>query len=81
MGSGIPIIATNVGGVADMIVNMKEGILIDCDMNSLFVALTTLYKNEELREQLGKNALAKSKEFSSSNMAIYYERLYEGLDI
>lgn len=81
MGSGIPIIATNVGGVPDMIVNMKEGILIDCDMNSLFVALTTLYKNEELREQLGKNALAKSKEFSSSNMAIYYERLYEGLDI
>lgn len=76
MGTALPIVSTNVGGISDMITNMKEGILTDCSIDSLSSALKLLINNRKLRERLGKNALIKSEMFSSISMAKYYEEIY-----
>lgn len=76
MGCGLPIIASAVGGVPDMIENGKSGILIRPNAEELTSAIKRLIENEKLRESLGKNALIKSKDFSVERMFKGYDNLY-----
>ena len=76
MGTGLPIIATKVGGVPDMIVNEKEGILVDNNEQSIVNACVDLINNKEKREYLGLNALLKSHLFSAEHMADEYCKIY-----
>ena len=51
-----PIIATNVGGIPELIINGKSGILVPPrDEYSLAKAITLVLKNNSLRERLVKN--------------------------
>ena len=77
MGSGLPIIASNVGGVPDMIDNQKNGILITPELDELVCAMKTLILNKDMREFLGKNALAKARTFSSQRMMNSYYDIYK----
>lgn len=79
MGTGLPIIASNVGGVPDMLKNNIEGILVDLDEQNIAKAIFDLYDNENLRKKIGENALKRSQIFSSSMMASEYIKIYEGL--
>lgn len=56
MASGKAVIATNVGGVPDIIDNGINGILIEPNKQELAKALTKLIEDDKLRERLGKNA-------------------------
>lgn len=76
MGTGLPIIASNVGGIPDMIENDESGILIEPKETDLYNAIIRLYTNNKLREKLGKGALIKAYNFSSSQMASNYKELY-----
>lgn len=52
-----PIIATNVGGNADVVRNGKTGILVESeDIDALARAILTLVNDKTLREKIGSNA-------------------------
>lgn len=76
MGSGLPIIATRVGGIPDMIVDGLNGILIEDSPEDLRKAISLLVEDEDLREKLGREALKRSLMFSSATMAEQYRDLY-----
>lgn len=75
MSTGLPIIATRVGGIPDMISD-KSGILIDNDYKELASKIILLLSDERLREKIGYIAEEESKNFSSYAMAKKYISLY-----
>ena len=81
MSSGVSIIATNVGGIPEVIENGKEGILISPeDPTALSGAITGLLKDRELRVRLSTNAYKRVKEkysieVYSKNMLEFYKSL------
>lgn len=76
MGTGLPILATSVGGVVDMIENMMDGVLTDISTCKITEYFIRLYEDYELRKKIGENAKAKSKEFSAKKMAERYLEIY-----
>lgn len=79
MGSGLPIIASNVGGIPDVIDDGINGILCSTDMNSIALCMERLIIDGNLRKKLGENALKKSIKFSSIMMTKGYIDLYKKL--
>lgn len=77
MRSGLPIVASNVGGIPDMIDDGKDGLLCDTDKESIETCLTRIISDSCLREELGKSALKKAEMFSAAKMAEEYERIYQ----
>jgi sugar transferase (PEP-CTERM/EpsH1 system associated) len=78
MASGLPIIASNVGGNPEVIENNKSGLLVRSnDHDHLAELLSLLLNDEGRREQLG-NAARKRVEgkFDKANMMKNYEQLY-----
>jgi len=76
MSSGVGIIATQVGGIPEVIQNGKEGILISSeDPTALSGAITGLLKDRELRVKLGINAYKKVKEKYS--IEVYTKNILE----
>lgn len=54
---GLPIIATNVGGNPEIIIDHKTGLLVNIkDVRSLYKAMEELYLDEKLRNKLAKEA-------------------------
>lgn len=76
MAAGLPIIASNVGGIMDMLVNNESALLLDSP-DDLHDAIVKLLVDSELRKKLGKNANARSVLFSNKEMAESYIRTYE----
>ncbi len=59
MASGVPVIASSVGGPAEIITNEETGILVPLgDSVKLAIAIHNLMHNEGLREKIQENALA-----------------------
>lgn len=78
MGTALPIIASNVGGIPDLI-NEKNGLLIENPTAENIVnSLQVMIQSEELRESLGRQALADSKKYCSREMARKYIQIYRG---
>ena len=78
MGTALPIVATNVGGIPDMLTNDENAILTNVDSGEIADAFLKLSNDEALRERLGKNAYARSFVFSSEEMAKKYVEIYKG---
>ena len=76
MGTGLPIVATAVGGVPDMLENKVSGMLVPCDPDEVAQAVLQLLKQENLREMLGANARQESRKFDAGHMAQCYYDLY-----
>ncbi len=76
MASGLPIVATDVGGVPDMITDNEDGILCQNTSTAIADALERLIESSKLRSKLGKNAIVTSKKYSSDIMAEKYFNLY-----
>lgn len=77
MGTGLPIISTNVGGLSDMLQNHVSGILVGLDANEIFDAFVDVYTQKTLRQNLGSKAREESFRFSSKTMANSYLDLYK----
>ena len=77
MGTGLPIVASKVGGVPDMLEDGKSGMLVSCEPESVAQAVLQLLNQENLRETLGTNALEASKIFGADHMAQCYCDLYK----
>ena len=75
MGTGLPIIATNVGGIPSMIENSYSGILVKCNEYDIENAMKCI-NDLRLRKYLGSNANMVSEKFSAINMAKNYVNIY-----
>lgn len=79
MGTGLPIIASNVGGIPDMIEHGVSGLLIEPTGQALADAIEKLLQDYALRKALGENARLSANRFSSATMANAYCELYTRL--
>lgn len=77
MGTGLPIVATCVGGIPDMVSDKENGILSSLDTESIASSLGSLLESAELREKIGKNATESAKIYSADVMAGEYEKIYK----
>jgi len=79
MAAGIPIIATNVGGIPEMIENEKTGLLIPPgDAEALLIAIHRLCESEKLRNKLRQNAAQYARAKHHPNeIAEQYEKLFD----
>ena len=76
MGTGLPIVASAVGGVPDMLENRVSGMLVSCDADQTAQAVLELLNREDLRKDLGINALNGSRTFGADHMAQCYCDVY-----
>ncbi|MCS6922925.1 MAG: glycosyltransferase [Fimbriimonadales bacterium] len=79
MAAGLPVVATAVGGVPELVEDGRTGFLIPSDSEPRLVhALQTLIDHSELRSQMGHAALAQARErFDVRYTVQRYEALYE----
>lgn len=76
MGTGMPILASNVGGIPDMIENEKSGLLCEPTVRGVAAGLEKLISSEEDRKLYGQNAVISSEKFSADKMAKDYYEIY-----
>ena len=76
MGTGLPIVASAVGGVPDMLEDGVSGMLVPCDPDAVAQAVLQLLQKKDLREKLGTNARKDSEKFSAEYMAQRYCDIY-----
>ena len=77
MGTGLPIVATAVGGVPDMMTNRESGMLVACEEEAVADAVCALLESEKLRQTLGTAAKIRSEQFSARYMAQAYSEVYK----
>lgn len=76
MGTGLPIVATAVGGIPDMLQNGENALLVPCQTDAVCEACEKLIAGEGLRARLGRQAKTDSVRFSSAYMAERYCECY-----
>ena len=76
MGTGLPIIASNVGGIPDMISNNFNGLLCEPTAESIYENIKKLITDKNLRATIGNNAADSASNFSSQTMARKYFEIY-----
>lgn len=76
MGTGLPIAATAVGGIPDMVTDGVDALLTSCREEDIAGALARLIEDESLRARLGRAAREHSLRFSARTMAENYCRIY-----
>ncbi len=79
MATGLPIVATPVGGVVDMIEHEKHGLLCECNDDAIADAVIRMLSDRELRGSCGRAAKERSVFFSADNMAEGYIEIYNKL--
>lgn len=79
MARGLPVVASAVGGVPELVEHERRGLLFDSgDLAGLVVALLQLAGNDELRLELGAAARRfVAERYSAAQMAERYLELYE----
>lgn len=71
---GLPIIATNITGSNEILMNSKAGILVEEDIVSIYNGLKRMIDNKSFREECFANAVAFSKTF---NVQETMRRIYD----
>ena len=81
MAHGLPCIVTNKPGNSDVILHKQNGLLVNPDdEGDLAAAIGSLARNQELREQLGRNAVKTIKDnYSLNSVTNRYINLYTNL--
>jgi glycosyltransferase involved in cell wall biosynthesis len=81
MAAALPVVATAVGGVPNLLENGREGFLVQPgNVQDLSNAMSLFLGNRELRQSLGKAAAHRAREkFDVSAMVQAYEEMYETL--
>ena len=78
MAAGIPVIASDSGGIPDIVKHNETGLLVEeKDYKKIAEYVITIRDNKELRERLIRNGLKLSESYSWENIAKKYLKLYE----
>jgi glycosyltransferase involved in cell wall biosynthesis len=84
MASGLPVVATRVGGIPEAVVNGKTGLLVEPgDAPALAEAILRLVSDKDLRKAMGKAGRQRvldlfSWEQIAKNLLCQYKSIYEG---
>jgi glycosyltransferase involved in cell wall biosynthesis len=78
MACGLPVIATRIGGIKDILSHKENGLMIDAgDFSNLQEAIEQLISDDTLAQSLGQNALSKVKQFyARETVAKQYSDLF-----
>jgi|GEM_PF-552228 len=78
---GVPVIATRVGGIPDVIEDGVSGLLVQPkDAVAIAAAILKIFRNPELRGQLPANARQSVKKFDWDAIAKRYDAIYQILN-
>ena len=78
--AGLPVVATDVGSVKDVVADEESGLLCAPDATAVAQALARLLDNPPLAQELGANARARANRlFSTAGMVAAHETLYRSL--
>lgn len=77
MATGLPIVATAVGGVPDMIENGKSGVLVGVSKEEIADGIIALIRDAHLRETVSQGAKHRAVQFSLENMTKAYIDVYQ----
>lgn len=78
MQAGIPIIASNTGGIPDIIKHNKTGLLFEVNNQTDFQEkLLSLISSEDLKTSFVVNARQHASKYTPENMATSYIKLYK----
>jgi glycosyltransferase involved in cell wall biosynthesis len=76
--AGKPIVASDIGGLRDIVVDGETGLLVPADDRAaLRSALRRMLSDAELRDRLGRAAKSRAAEFSPAAMLPRFEAAYE----
>jgi L-malate glycosyltransferase len=74
---GLPVVATDVGGVSHLITNGENGLLVpDGDSNKMADAIRTLLKNPDLTEQLSRKGRLLAENSAWTSVRTSWEELF-----
>ena len=81
MAHGLPVVATDVGAMAETVRHGEGGLIVPPgDSAALATALSRLLDDADLRETLGRNALARvEREYSVKSVADFHMKIYREL--
>lgn len=80
MASGLPVIASNIRGISDLIDSGKGGYLIEPDNIKLWTSkLKELIDNNQLRNEFGKHNIEKSKKYSRELVIGKIHQIYKDI--
>lgn len=80
MNLGIPIVAADVGGIPDIVIHEKTGLLFEVNnANALEASLLRLIDSDKLQQNYVKNAKEQLERYSPKAMANSYLKLYKSL--
>jgi UDP-glucose:(heptosyl)LPS alpha-1,3-glucosyltransferase len=77
--SGLPILATPVSGVSELVCDGVDGFLLDADAGAIALRLRELGADPQLRARLGAAAREAAQGFDWNRMVERHHELYEGL--
>lgn len=78
MESGLPVIASSVGGIVDIIKNEENGLLVpQKDPAAIAKAVELIFSNHELRKRILENSKKTVKEFSPKTIAEQYISIFK----
>jgi len=76
MASGLPVIISNIAGVAELITDGKEGFFINRDADNIAKKIKILIENKNLYKEMSINASKKAEEYSWDNITKKYLELF-----
>ncbi|MCK9605998.1 MAG: TIGR03088 family PEP-CTERM/XrtA system glycosyltransferase [Methylomonas sp.] len=79
MATGLPVIATSVGGNPELVINEKTGLLVEKEnVSAMATALQLLITDDSKRQQFSAAALQRARqEFSLDSMVARYQAVYD----
>jgi N-acetyl-alpha-D-glucosaminyl L-malate synthase BshA len=78
MAAGVPVIATNAGGLPEIMINGQNGYMSDVgDIVSMSQNAITILENEETMKRFREGAIKQANAFDIHNIIPVYEKLYD----
>lgn len=77
MALGKPIVATRVGGIPEVVIHGRNGLLVNGDPDQIAEAIVQLHRNEDLRREMGSNSVRDALDFDWNRVVDRYLEVYE----